>query len=208
VGCTVDFGGKYLGVYFHWLPVINIQDIHSNISLTCSFFLIMIWLLVFSIEDNLMDEVHLIIRAIKKSDFKELANLAFLFEEYIKTLNPDRINHSYMTEELFEKHLFVDFDGFILEHKQKAEGYLLFNFGFLTDPIAKTLVVIDIFVTEKLRSMGAGRKLMEKAKDKAKESGASLITTSVWDKNQKAKAFYQSLGASLEREEIIVWLPI
>ena len=156
-----------------------------------------------------MNENQYLIRPIKISDCKALENLSAEFEEYLNTLEEGRNKKNQMTEGLFKKHAFgenPDFFGLILEYKNLPQGFVIYNFGFVTDPATRVLNVIDIFISEEIRSKGFGREMMYKVKDIAQESNSKIIIlTSVWKKNKKAQEFYNKLGASLVYDEVGVW---
>ena len=70
----------------------------------------------------------------------------------------------------------------------------------------KTLYIDDICVDENKRRGGIGKALYEHCKVYAKEHDCYNITLNVWELNENAMAFYQSLGMKplkTEMEEII-----
>ena len=52
----------------------------------------------------------------------------------------------------------------------------------------------DLCVRSTHQRQGIGRRLMEKCKEIAKDSGCRMIDLNVWAFNQAAIAFYESLG--------------
>ncbi|MBP5180626.1 MAG: GNAT family N-acetyltransferase [Clostridiales bacterium] len=64
--------------------------------------------------------------------------------------------------------------------------------NILTD--IKTLYLDDLCVDESLRGEGIGKKLYEYARDYAKEIGCHNLTLNVWEGNESAIKFYESLG--------------
>ena len=58
----------------------------------------------------------------------------------------------------------------------------------------KTLYIDDLCVDESMRGMRIGTILFEAAKDLAKENGCYDITLNVWNGNDKAMKFYESVG--------------
>ena len=52
----------------------------------------------------------------------------------------------------------------------------------------------DLCVRSTHQRQGIGRRLMEKCKDIAKNSGCKMIDLNVWAFNQAAIAFYEDLG--------------
>jgi len=58
----------------------------------------------------------------------------------------------------------------------------------------KTLYIDDLCVDEKYRKQGIGKRLFEYTKNYAKECGCYSITLNVWEGNDVAKKFYESIG--------------
>jgi ribosomal protein S18 acetylase RimI-like enzyme len=54
--------------------------------------------------------------------------------------------------------------------------------------------IIDIFIEEKYRSMGLGKKLIEKAITKLKELGSDRLSIGVFFDNTNARKLYEKLG--------------
>ena len=88
-------------------------------------------------------------------------------------------------------------NGFALvaEVSGKVVGYVavsIYNLSFRTkNPIAE---LDNVFIEEEFRRMGAGKKLIEKAKNLAREKGIKRIKVEAAVQNQKALAFYRSCG--------------
>ena len=58
----------------------------------------------------------------------------------------------------------------------------------------KELYIDDLCVDEHFRKNGIGRRLYERALSDAKTLGCDFVTLNVWDGNEKARHFYDSLG--------------
>jgi len=68
---------------------------------------------------------------------------------------------------------------------------------------ADTCVYIsDIAVNATVRGQGIGKALMAQAKAWGRAHGAKKLAWDVWDRNFTAKAFYERLGAEINREAI------
>ena len=61
---------------------------------------------------------------------------------------------------------------------------------------ATLLRVENMCVAEGARGRGIGKRLLEKAKDYAKELGATRLELLVWECNQNAREFYEHVGMS------------
>ncbi|MCR5100784.1 MAG: GNAT family N-acetyltransferase [Butyrivibrio sp.] len=66
------------------------------------------------------------------------------------------------------------------------------NDNMLTD--IKTLYIDDLCVDEKIRGQHIGRSLYDYVLSYARENGYYNVTLNVWELNQSAKKFYESLG--------------
>ena len=67
----------------------------------------------------------------------------------------------------------------------------------LTD--IKTLYIDDLCVDENVRGRKIGTKLYEYVVKFAKEQGCHNVTLNVWELNQSAKKFYESLGLKVQK---------
>ena len=63
----------------------------------------------------------------------------------------------------------------------------------------KSLYIDDICVDEKYRRHGVGKKLYEYVVQFAKEERCFNITLNVWAKNPEARAFYESMGMTVQK---------
>lgn len=85
-------------------------------------------------------------------------------------------------------------------------GYLVYHWGVRLDQVSRALFIADLFVSDTARGLGAGRALMDAARAIARTAGAQSLFWQVWNKNEKAIAFYTALGAEwLEGERTMIW---
>lgn len=63
----------------------------------------------------------------------------------------------------------------------------------------KTYFLNDIYVCEEYRRRGVARLLFEELKKHAEADGAERIDLLVWDFNESAKRFYESMGFAVQR---------
>jgi ribosomal protein S18 acetylase RimI-like enzyme len=87
------------------------------------------------------------------------------------------------------------FEGILAELDDKAVGYLLYTFTYDTDRTMRILYVLDLLVDQYARRQSIGRKLMERAKEIAKDRGAGELMWAVYKHNTLAEEFYKRLGA-------------
>ncbi|MBE6038550.1 MAG: GNAT family N-acetyltransferase [Anaerofustis stercorihominis] len=71
------------------------------------------------------------------------------------------------------------------------------NSNLMTD--IKTLYIDDLCVDENVRGQKIGTKLYNHVVDFAKEQGFYNVTLNVWELNQSAKKFYESLGLKVQK---------
>ena len=76
----------------------------------------------------------------------------------------------------------------------RIAGYLAYHFGVWETYAA--LFVAGLYVRPEFQRAGIGRALMAEAVKLAKARGATHVTWEVWRLNPRAVAFYQSLGAT------------
>jgi ribosomal protein S18 acetylase RimI-like enzyme len=84
---------------------------------------------------------------------------------------------------------------------QRTDGTRL---GFISLKVREDVVgverghVADLAVIEDARRLGVGTALMEAGEIWARERGLSALSLEVWSTNERARAFYTSLGYSAE----------
>ena len=96
------------------------------------------------------------------------------------------------------------------EARSDAElaAYLLYTFGYDTDRSERHLVVLDLLVDERHRSLGAGAMLMDAARRIALERGVRELSWRVHIRNTRGVRFYARLGAHLSEEiREMHWVP-
>lgn len=85
---------------------------------------------------------------------------------------------------------------FFIYFDNELAGYLKVNSDEAqTEQVAdESLEIERIYIRKAFKRNGLGRKLIEKALDIAEKSGKKCIWLGVWEKNQAALTFYQTLG--------------
>jgi len=142
---------------------------------------------------------------IRFANITDIENILSLEEEIYKThLNkrPDLIDE---TKRLFNynsiKYRIENDNGkiFLLEDENyKIIGYCItmlneiINHQVFKD--MKSLLIEDLYIDEKHRRKGLGKKLFEEVKKYGKEKNVNFIELDVWEFNQNAKSFYEYLG--------------
>jgi ribosomal protein S18 acetylase RimI-like enzyme len=87
---------------------------------------------------------------------------------------------------------------FVAETGSKVIGFLTIRLRQNVDQPwlvpALRAIVDDLGVIEEWRRHGVGRRLMDAAHDWSRRRGATILQLNVWEFNQDALAFYESLG--------------
>jgi GNAT superfamily N-acetyltransferase len=98
------------------------------------------------------------------------------------------------------------FHAYIAYNGAEQVGYVFFFFTYSTLLAKPTLFIEDIYVSEKNRRHGIGRKLLAFCAAEAKRRGCGRMDWNVLDWNSKAINFYQSCGATVHTEWSMVRL--
>ena len=92
---------------------------------------------------------------------------------------------------------------FVYEENDKVLGYAFCQIIILNSVVnpkeIKTLYIDDICVDEDSRGMHIGKKLFDYTLDYAKSINCHNITLNVWEGNDIAKKFYQSMGMTIQK---------
>ncbi len=96
------------------------------------------------------------------------------------------------------------FEVLLAERDGEAIGFAFYFFTYSTWRGRQCLYLEDIFVRPAHRGAGAGLALMRALAQKAVQRGCARFVWQVLDWNEPAIAFYEKLGASIQRE----WLTV
>ena len=141
------------------------------------------------------------IRRAKDSDLKEINELLAQVDLVHHIIRPDLFNigNKYTDEQVLEIIKDEKTPVFVaVDENDKTMGYAFCMFKqhlteeFLTD--IKTLYIDDLCVYEHLRGQHVGKALYDYVCNFAKENGCYNITLNVWEGNDSAKRFYESVG--------------
>ncbi len=108
-------------------------------------------------------EMEFIIRPAKPEDSESIGQLAREFIEYLRSIGDN-------TEQKFDAKIYLRdgfgsnpaFSGIVAEQGGEVIGYLLYHFGYDVDYAARTLHVIDLYVSENRRGQGIGQAFIHK----------------------------------------------
>lgn len=84
----------------------------------------------------------------------------------------------------------------IAEHRGKAVGFVKMREGKIVECLsdANAIEVQRIYVLERMKGRGIGRKLLSAAMEVGREKGYETLWLGVWDKNCAAHRFYENVG--------------
>jgi len=115
------------------------------------------------------------------------------FYKYQKDLNNSK---NYLHKRIVNNESII----FIGTENEKIIAFVQLYETFDSLNLSKKLVLYDLYVLEKYRKLGIGRKLMNKSKDFAKNNNFPKIELSTSIDNYSAQKLYKSLGYIRDNE--------
>ena len=100
------------------------------------------------------------------------------------------------------------FFGLVAETNAEIVGYLLYHFGYDVDLAARTLHIVDLYVSEESRRQGVGKSLMAFVQRVCRDVGAKEMLWSVYKSNQPAHEFYARLGGEMIDDQDFMYLVV
>ena len=106
------------------------------------------------------------------SDAEAVAALADEFVAYMRGLG-DTAEAKFSAKTYLRDGFGADpaFYCLVAEESATVVGYVIYHYGYDVDMAARTLTIVDFFVTEACRGQGAGKALMTAAKQVCREQG-------------------------------------
>lgn len=140
------------------------------------------------------------IRLMKKEDISDVSELLRQVNLVHHLIRSDlfKKNNKYTNEELASLINDEKYHIFVYEENNKVIGHafcediIIENSNLLVSH--KTLYIDDICVDENNRKKGIAKKLYLYVREFAKDNGYYNINLNVWEKNDSAKSFYDSMG--------------
>ena len=145
---------------------------------------------------------------IRRAKVEDLPEINHLLEEVLKVHNsirPDIFKSNgakYHEDELIEHLKNEKKPIYVFVEENKVLGHLFLEIREYESNVIipyKTVFVDDLCVLSSERGKGIGKALMEFAFEYAKSIGAKDVTLNVWNKNEDALKFYESLGMNIQR---------
>jgi len=143
-----------------------------------------------------------IIKKAEQIDLEELINIAqSTFDRTYRHLNDpvhfdEYMNKAFSREQISKEAKDPNSIFYLLIVEDKVEGYLKLNRREAqTEPDMIDMLEIErIYVSSNLQGHGLGARLVEKAKQVAREENYSQLWLGVWDQNEAALGFYKRQG--------------
>ena len=108
-----------------------------------------------------------------------------------------------MSKNDFKKRIKIKgFIGVAAYENNKFIGYCFCrvkNFSSKNNPKSKSLWIDELFVSPEYRRSGYGTKLFEEIQNIARKNNCFIIEFDVWQMNESAQKFYDSLGCKTQR---------
>lgn len=135
------------------------------------------------------------VRPLVAADVDIVQVMVLEFGAYLRGLG-DHWQHNFTAEKYLTDGFGPNpaFRGFIAERDGEALGYLLMAPNYDVDQGMRIEIVIDLWVRSSARRTGAGRALMQRAMEEARQKGAGQLLWAVYHPNKLAYDFYQAIG--------------
>lgn len=144
-----------------------------------------------------------IIKATKKN-ISEAGYLFDLYRQFYKYKSNIKASTNYIKDRINKKDSFI----FLCFYENQPAGFLQLYETFDSLNINKKLILYDLYVDEKFRRNGIGRKLMNTAKKLAKSKKIKIVELSTATNNKKAQALYESLDYKRDKEYYTYFLEL
>ena len=145
-----------------------------------------------------------IIKATSKN-IKDVGGLFDLYRQFYKYKSNLKASTNYIKKRILNNESTI----FICYSKSlEAAGFVQLYETFDSLNINKKLILYDLYVDQKYRRLGYGKKLMLKAKDYAVKNRIKIVELSTAINNKKAQSLYESLDYKRDREYYNYYLEI
>jgi len=135
---------------------------------------------------------EVLVRRARMSDSVQFISLVLALAKFENLEPPSLEGRKRLRNDIFKK---KRLSLLVAEYEGKLVGYALY-FDTYSSFLAKpTLYLEDLFVLEEYRRLGVGFALFRRCVDEAVKGGCGRMEWAVLDWNEKAKAFYEKLGA-------------
>ena len=143
------------------------------------------------------------IRNMILDDYNEVDRLMAQVHQLHVNGRPDLyidVEHIYSFDQFKEMVENEDMITILAEENDKVIGICMVSMRARTCMVKRrTAYMEDLCVDEACRGKGIGKKLFSYAKDQAVKMGAERLDLMVWDFNENARKFYESMGMKPQR---------
>ena len=143
------------------------------------------------------------IRNMVLNDYNEVDRLMAQVHQLHVNGRPDLyidVDHIYSFDQFKEMVENEDMITILAEDEEKVVGICMVSMRARTCMVKRrTAYMEDLCVDEAYRGKGIGKKLFSYAKDQAVKMGAERLDLMVWDFNESARKFYESMGMKPQR---------
>ena len=139
------------------------------------------------------------IRKAVESDIPSLLPLMRELAEFEKYSNDFAISEEVLREQGFRRSP-PDFHCLIAQDGSSLVGFLVYYFVPFTYRAKPNLIVKELYIADRHRSMGTGRQLMKAVAREAQQAGCGVIKWWVAKWNERGMEFYKRLGATIDSE--------
>ncbi|MBL4660124.1 MAG: GNAT family N-acetyltransferase [Alcanivoracaceae bacterium] len=141
--------------------------------------------------------MNIIVKRAKLADLNEIALLFDAYRVFYKQQSDVEIALKFIKER-FNNSESVIF--YAKNENGKYVGFTQLYPSFSSVSVQRTWVLNDLFVLAEMRSLGVGKKLLNKAKEFALETKAKGIALETAASNTKAQKLYESIGYTRDSE--------
>ncbi len=135
----------------------------------------------------------IVIKKVALQNAKELTRLVCELADFERLSKPKRLAQKRLIRDATCKK--PKFFAFLAYYNRIPAGYLIYYFTYSSFLAKPTLFIEDLFVSERFRAKGIGKKLFEFALAKAKKHDCGRVEFLVLNWNKKAQSFYRRYGA-------------
>ena len=131
----------------------------------------------------------------KREDLPLIAPLFNAYRMFYKQADDIELATNFLQQRLQNEESSVFY---AIHNPGKAIGFMQLYPGFSSVSASKICVLNDLYVVEKFRGLGIGRRLIEQARQYAIESGAACVSLQTAKDNCTAQRLYEYLGFKRE----------
>ena len=139
------------------------------------------------------------IRKAVESDIPNLLPLMRELAEFEKYSKEFAISEEVLLEQGFRRSP-PDFHCLLAEEGSRMVGFLVYYFVPFTYRAKPNLIVKELYIADRYRSLGTGRQLMKAVAKEAQQAGCGVIKWWVAKWNERGMEFYKRLGATIDTE--------